>query len=163
MKKDITISSAQEYQWNPDFRNPLAHTDIKLIIDELEIINEVHGEINPQAIVDSAKNKKSILHGYFEWDDSEAARLYRIRQATRLLSHIEVKMITDGKAKKIKVFELVKRGDGERQSVYKKFTSLTDSNVEYIKSYIINDLNRIKGKLIAHSFDSAASHIDNAI
>lgn len=54
--------------------------------DELEIVRQKHnGFLRPQDVVEYARNKKTRLHGYFEWDDTEAAKRYRLAQATALI------------------------------------------------------------------------------
>lgn len=50
---------------------------------ELERANG--GVLAPEDVVDKARNPKSALHSAFCWDDTEAARLYRIEQARRLI------------------------------------------------------------------------------
>ncbi len=52
------------------------------------------GYVTPEKIVDDAKNEKSPLHSFFEWDDSAAAAQYRLDQARFLLRSI---MIIPGK------------------------------------------------------------------
>lgn len=44
------------------------------------------GKFTPHDIVRLAKPKQSPIHKYFEWDDSNAAALYRIRQARKLIT-----------------------------------------------------------------------------
>lgn len=41
--------------------------------------------ITPTTIVKLAKDKSSPLHKYFEWDDTEAAKKYRLTQARNLI------------------------------------------------------------------------------
>jgi hypothetical protein len=50
---------------------------------ELEKAND--GILKPEDVVDRAKNPKSALHGAFTWDDTEAAKQYRLEQARRLI------------------------------------------------------------------------------
>ncbi len=46
--------------------------------------------LKPQDIVDAAQNPKTELHKCFEWDDTEAARKYRLTQARTLLVNLVV-------------------------------------------------------------------------
>lgn len=63
--------------------------------EELERLAEKNGgRLTPDAVVESAKSKKSPLHGYFDWDDSTAARSYRIIQARELIRSIRVEVRT---------------------------------------------------------------------
>jgi len=51
----------------------------------LEIQKKNHGILLPEKVVEAAENPKSALHDAFEWDDSEAARLYRLHQARNMI------------------------------------------------------------------------------
>jgi hypothetical protein len=44
-----------------------------------------YGKVTPQLLIDEASDIKHPLHNNFEWDDSEAARRYRIGQATQMI------------------------------------------------------------------------------
>lgn len=57
---------------------------VRLIRAQYKIIKEQYGAITPKNIVDYARDPKSPLHRFFEWDDSVAAEKYRLMQAGRL-------------------------------------------------------------------------------
>lgn len=44
----------------------------------------------PQSVVDVARDPKSALHKYFEWDDKIAGDLYRLDQARSLLQSVTI-------------------------------------------------------------------------
>ncbi|MDQ5917088.1 MAG: hypothetical protein QG660_197 [Pseudomonadota bacterium] len=53
---------------------------------ELVRLNEEHGGcLAPSVVVECARNEASALHGLFDWDDTEAARLWRLEQARGVL------------------------------------------------------------------------------
>lgn len=53
---------------------------------ELEIIrSENGGFLRPIDVLNYARDEKSALHEYFEWDDNEAAEKYRLAQARALI------------------------------------------------------------------------------
>jgi hypothetical protein len=53
---------------------------------ELEQIRRGNGGVlRPSDVVAFAKNKKTALHSYFEWDDSKAAAAHRLEQARELI------------------------------------------------------------------------------
>lgn len=82
---------AEQYSWKPgaaDFRK----YDPQPIGEEVERLRVKHGELDPGAIVEEAKNKRSALHPLFPWDDEEAARLAREQIARRLLRSIHVRI-----------------------------------------------------------------------
>lgn len=55
------------------------------IKNELLEIHQKHGILRPEDVVDYAKNPGTALHSQFEWDDTEAARQYRLEQARRVI------------------------------------------------------------------------------
>ena len=66
---------------------PFSKKDAQKVGEELENIKSKE-TLTPISVVERAKNKKFILHKYFEWDDSEAAEKYRIQQASKIVSHV---------------------------------------------------------------------------
>lgn len=53
---------------------------------ELEQIRQSHGGLlRPEDVVKFARNKRSALHGEFEWDDSKASAEYRLWQARQVI------------------------------------------------------------------------------
>jgi len=56
------------------------------VVKELESIRKKHGGVlRPKDVVAFAENPKTELHRKFEWDDSEAAKKYRLEQARYLI------------------------------------------------------------------------------
>lgn len=58
----------------------------QLIGDHLEAMPE----ITPEAIVDDASEPDSPLHQFFQWDDTEAARQWRLQEAGNLVRSVRV-------------------------------------------------------------------------
>ena len=58
--------------------------------EEITRIIAVHGHATPQIIVQEAEHEESPLHRCFEWDDSVAAKMYRVEQAKYILRAIVV-------------------------------------------------------------------------
>ena len=67
--------------------SPFKQKDAQEIGEELEKI-KTKENLTPISVVERAKNKKSILHKLFEWDDSEAAEQYRLQQARNIVNHV---------------------------------------------------------------------------
>jgi hypothetical protein len=59
--------------------------DPKVIEELRDIAKKNEGTILPEKVVDRAERESSALHKYFEWNDSVAAREYRLNQARQLL------------------------------------------------------------------------------
>jgi len=71
------------------------------------------GEVTAEAILNDAKSPKSPLHDFFEWDDSEAAKKFRIHQARYLAGNIAEVMIIEGKQSEQRSFFNVSKGKNE--------------------------------------------------
>lgn len=57
----------------------------------LEVISaKAGGHLTPDAVVDAAKDRKSILHRHFEWNDEKAAHAYRLDQARSVIRAIHM-------------------------------------------------------------------------
>lgn len=68
---------------------PGAHKDPKLVGEHLEFLRKkFHGELTPEDVLEDAKSHNSPLHSFFEWDDTEAARNYRLQQARGLIRSV---------------------------------------------------------------------------
>ncbi len=166
MKNNLEIVATNKYSWNPYFANPIAHTDISAVVEELESIQESFGEITPKFVIESAKNKTSVLHDYFDWDDTNAANQWRLRQASKLLGSIEVNIISDSQPKNIQVPTVIKRQPASKPtSLVKVGNSLiTENEPSFFIKFLLKDLERIKAKLFSlEGMQTAIDYIDVAI
>lgn len=128
-------------------------------VNELTRIQSLYGSITPELIVQSAEDESSVLHKFFEWDDTRAGRLWRIQQARILLNNIQVTVISDGETREIDVYEVTSKKDG-----YQNIDSFTSDNIEYVKAGIIQQLNALKNKLrLYKQFDKVLEYINQAI
>ena len=57
------------------------------VYDEIQSLGE---NVKPEMIVAAAQDSNSELHKCFEWDDTEAARKYRIIQAGNLVRNLVI-------------------------------------------------------------------------
>lgn len=80
--------------------------------EALEDIRTHHnGRLTPELVVDAAKDKKSPLYRYFEWDDAKAGTNWRKTQASLLIRSITIVVeVKKGKQPKLRAFVSVKRG-----------------------------------------------------
>jgi len=60
----------------------------KIIVD----IEKKKGIVKPEDLIGEAESKNSSIHHLFEWNESEAARQYRINQARNIINHIEIEV-----------------------------------------------------------------------
>lgn len=142
----MTIKGKEEYQWNQSWANPIAHTDVVAVVKELKEIQEVRGEITPAFVLESAKNKKSVLHGYFTWDNDKAAEKWRLQQASVLLRRIEVKVVKNGEQVVMRAFEITKRDNLNSSPRFASFDA-SNSNSNRVKQIASEDLSRIINRL----------------
>lgn len=62
------------------------HPDANVVGQHIEMLREkFKGELTPEDILEDAKHDNSPLHSFFEWDDTEAARQHRLKQARGLI------------------------------------------------------------------------------
>lgn len=86
-------------------------TDIT-VIERLRALESGNGVITPDAVVSDAANPESPLHKYFEWDDTEAARKYRIEQARTLIRSVRVEIVEQ--KHKLSTIAYVRNPEAER-------------------------------------------------
>jgi hypothetical protein len=157
----MTIKLNKEYQWNPEWHSKITKTDIKNVVRELKQIEDTHGTINGELMVKFAESKKSVLHSYFEWDDTIAAHKWRVHKAVDLLGHIEVKVITDGEPLMMRAFEIVKRASGfDNIKTIGEYSS--DGGVLYV-SLSITQLKQVIKRIAPYGYSKSISYIEKAI
>lgn len=71
----------------------LSTDDLRSILREYSAKN--NGKITPDELVAFAEPEGSPLHPYFEWDDSVAAKLYRLEQAQGIIRSYKVVVVVD--------------------------------------------------------------------
>ena len=110
------------------------------VYDEIQSLGE---NVKPEMIVAAAQDSNSELHKCFEWDDTEAARKYRIIQAGNLVRNL---VIVESKEKsepqQIRVMYTSQDGG------YKKTTLILKQPDEYEtqKNRAMAELRAIKNK-----------------
>lgn len=67
------------------------------VITTLKAISKKE-KITPERIVEVAKDENSLLHNYFEWDDTKAGEKYRLFQAKTLLTSVRVELVSTGES-----------------------------------------------------------------
>lgn len=55
-----------------------------------KISGRYRGKLTPAAVVEDARDKRSPLHHYFTWNDSEAAEQWRLEQARQLIRSVKI-------------------------------------------------------------------------
>lgn len=67
------------------------------ILETLKQLEEENGRLEPQAVVQQASDPSSPLHDSFDWDDTLAARKYRLWQARQLIANVKVEFVGDNR------------------------------------------------------------------
>lgn len=62
------------------------------------------GRLTPEQVVEAAKHPDHELHAYFDWDDKEAARQWRLDQARTLIRSVRVKFTVETLELKVPYF-----------------------------------------------------------
>lgn len=71
--------------------------------EELQRIYDANQQLTPKIVVEEASSPDSKLHGYFEWDDTEAAKQYRFIQADNLIRRVKIVWKEAPKAKPVRI------------------------------------------------------------
>ena len=74
------------------------------------------GLANPHEIVKASRNKKALLHEFFEWEDDVAADEFRLSQARNLVADIVI-VVDDAPDQRIPAFVNVRINDEDEPSV----------------------------------------------
>lgn len=75
----------------------------ELIRAEMEAIQDEFGCLKPESVVERARDEDSVLHGYFIWDDTEAARMFRVAQAQMLIRRVKIEILRTTKQEEKKI------------------------------------------------------------
>jgi hypothetical protein len=90
-QKQALATSEQTLQW---IKEKFVGPRRRAATIELARLEALHGRLVPKTIVDAARDRRSPLHTFFEWNDTVAAQKYRIIQATMLVRHVRVTIET---------------------------------------------------------------------
>ena len=129
----------KEYSWRTDsIHYSLDANDVGHELEKLD-------ELTPKNVVDLARSKDNLLHKIFEWDDTIAGEKYRKIQAGRLITNLQIKVISDNeeKPKKVRAFVTLKR-----KSVYEPIETIVKNTDRYalLLDRAYRELNSIKIK-----------------
>lgn len=118
------------------------------------------GKFTPHEVLDVARNPKSPLHKYFEWEDSKAAEAYRLYQARNLVLSIKIE---DDSGESYRAFESVVI---DEHKMYVPMKTISDSPdlMEQVLHSILNELIywRSKHQKYKHIFGGVFDAIDDA-
>lgn len=123
---------------------PFKKAEAQEIGEYIEKLKDNKGEITPLDVVDSARSKSSILNKYFDWDDTEAAKQWRLQQARNILNHVvEVIVIDDGKNTEVEVKAYYSVNAINNKTAYVPLATMLN-NKDYKKEVLIKALNTLE-------------------
>lgn len=148
-----------KYSWR--IKSLAKGIDADLAIAEIERIESVFGSLTPENVLEASRDESALLHSLFQWDDSLAAKQYRLQQARTIINNVEIKVISDGEERSIPVYEVVNIGEGR---VYKSIQNMDKDDVEYVKQSVKREISYLKTKLSTYnSFEATIKHLNNAL
>ena len=106
-----------------------------------ELSKEKKNQLTAQDVVNDARNTKSPIHDYFEWDDSMAAEKYRLEQARCLIRSIDIVVTYQGEEKPVRAIVCVEYSGREAYvpiQVVAKNADLRQQIIEKALSEIIS-------------------------
>ena len=86
------------------------------VTSELLNIQSKHGILTAEGVLKEAKKKRHPLHKHFDWDNTKAAKRWRLHQANMLISQATV-TLTEHDPKTVHAFVSIKTEEG-RQFVH---------------------------------------------
>lgn len=94
-----------------------------------EEISSIGLSVQPEEIVDKARDKSTELHKCFEWDDTKAAEKYRVYQARQIVCHLIVKEVNkESQKQEVRFFYKTDKQEG-----YKPVSYIMRNEDEYQK------------------------------
>lgn len=117
-------------------------TKAKQIADELEALRAPEGLLIPEQVVEWAReHPESALHSQFEWDDSEAAKAWRIWQARRVIA---VYIVSDEGERTVVSLSIDRKASGGYRDVQDVLKD--DELRKVLVRDALADLKRVKAK-----------------
>ena len=102
-----------------------------------EEITSIGDEVTPRQVVEKAESESSELHKCFTWDDTEAAGLWRLKEAREVMRQLIVITRPDPEEpeeeKEPVQFRLLMKNDSSRNSGYKQTIVMVRDEDEYQK------------------------------
>lgn len=87
--------------------------------DAIRALARKHGSITAEIVLKDATRKTSPLHPFFDWNDTEAARKYRLIQAASLIRKINVQyLVGDERTIRVRAFHNVSDDSDEESGGY---------------------------------------------
>lgn len=123
----------KQYKVRPGGR--ISKNKVQIYGETIDSIIEESGElISPELIVSYAKKKRSPLHDFFTWNDTEAAKKYRVEEAKYLLRMITIVVKFEGseEEEEIKAFPNIKFTEADCKDQGYTTMEIVKNNMDYL-------------------------------
>lgn len=107
---------------------------------------EQSGMITPDRVVRAARRTSSAMHHRFQWDDSRAARAYRIEQARELIRSIHFTVLFEDRPVVAPVYVRSPQAEADSQG-YSSVQRQLQGNPELSRIALNNELARVLADL----------------
>lgn len=87
----------------------------RIVGAEMEKIEKRDGQVTSRSLLEAGRPEDSALHKLFEWDDSKAAELYRLKQATDVITHIHI-VVEEKPEQPYRAFVNIQESSGQIES-----------------------------------------------
>ena len=128
------MEAAINFEYQAKKGRPLSDAVAELVGPEIQALSQEAGEeVTPAEYLNwVATHPHSESHALFEWDDTEAAKKYRLHQARNIINSIEIKIIDHrGDETFVPAWLNIKAQNDEEESprqVYTSFESVVNDN-----------------------------------
>lgn len=82
--KTVATKEINPHPYNPRDRRRVMETELNLLL------KKHNGMLTAEIVVEQAEDPTSALHGFFTWDDADAARKWRLIEARQLITSIRI-------------------------------------------------------------------------
>jgi len=69
----------------------------KEAVEAIKALEDSRGRLTHEDVVSAARSESSPLHGYFNWNDTEAAHQHRLEQARDLIKRVKLVVVVEEK------------------------------------------------------------------
>ena len=112
----------------------------KAALAELQSLETKTGRLYPAKVVNAARDARSPLHGYFTWNNTQAAEKYRITEAQEIIRRVKIEITVDEKKVRVVRYTSI----AEKQKTAQEYRVLKK---QPIKEVLELELERICGNI----------------
>ena len=118
------------------------------LVQELLSIQDKYGELTAANVLKEATKKRHPLHNYFDWNETDAAKKWRLHQANKLIVRAKV-TITPHEEKTVHAFVSINEEDMPARFVHVPDAISDDMLAAQIFEQLENRIERIEMQLMA--------------